>query len=538
MRGGTRWRGRWAGVLCGVLGATLLAACGSDDESDGNGTGAPRQGGRLTYAIDLNPTCIDPQQSASATVQVITRGVVDSLVTQDPKTGAIKPWIATSWTVSEDAREYTFKLRHGVTFSDGTPLDAAAVKANFDRIVDPATKSTFSAIYLRGYGGTTVQGKDAFTVRFSAPNAPFLQAASTAFLGLESPASLTKGPEATCLKPVGSGPFTVNDKYISQKGVTVSRRADYAWGPDGGTQATRLDGLDFRVLPEDRVRVNSLQSGELDAVANVPTGDVKKLQSAGYQVLSARQPGLPYTLFFNEQHSPWSEPEARKAVRAAIDQDQIVNSIYGGQYPHAYSVLAKATPHYLATLNGRKTYDPAQANRLLDGLGYTQRDGAGYRTKDGKRLTLEWPLRSPSQKQKAVVAQLIQQQLKSVGIQLVLTPVSVPVQQVAIQKGTYDLLDPSVVSADPNVLIADFGPDSLTRVVDPQILAALTAGASTLDPAKRQAAYAQAQQLIFDRADAIPIFDEVYIAAAASKVRGLTFDAQGYPLFSGVWLAG
>ncbi|EIV92416.1 ABC transporter substrate-binding protein [Frankia sp. QA3] len=241
---------RVAGAPGVALGAWTLADCGG-----GDGGRTSQQGGRLTYAIDQDGGCIDPHQSPLATVQLVTRGVVDSLVAQDPRTGGFKPWLATSWTVSPDAREFTFDPRPGITFSDGTPLDAEAVKRNFDRVVDPATKSTSSVLYLAGYQGTTVVDGDTATVRFKQPGAQLLQAASTAFFGLESPATFAKGPQGTCQKIVDSGPFTL-DSYTPRQEVTLTRWADHAWAPATAAHqnAPFLDGITFKTISEDAVR--------------------------------------------------------------------------------------------------------------------------------------------------------------------------------------------------------------------------------------------------------------------------------------------
>ncbi|HZO36605.1 MAG TPA: ABC transporter substrate-binding protein [Solirubrobacteraceae bacterium] len=516
-------------VVC-ALGLTAAAGVGT--------AATPRKGGTLTFALDRDAGCVDPQQSPWSTVQITSRPVLDSLIVRDPKTGDFKPWLATKWKISDNARTFTFTLRRGVTFSDGKPLNAAAVKANFDRIVNPATKSTFSLEFLAGYRGTSIKG-DTLTVHFEHSNSGFLNAASTAFLGIESPATFAAGPAATCQKIVGSGPYTLTS-YTPQKGMTLTRRPGYAWGPATAANkgVARLDKIDFRILPENGVRVASLKNGDVDAIANVPPRQVPSLKRSGATVLRKLQPGLPYSLVLNQQRAPFNQINARKAVRAAIDQDAISKSIYQLQYPAAHGVIGHATPGYDKSFDKLKSYDPKLANKLLDGLGYTKRDGDGYRVKDGKRLTIDWPVLTPAQYQRDVVAQLIQQQLKAIGIQAVLRPVPVFATTSLRASGNYGLLDPQIIRGDPSIISSASGTTSIGRVANKQLQALLTEGRQTIGTAKRNAVYAKAQKVAYDTVQWISVVDVVYLLGQSKKVNGITFDAEGYPQFYDAWLAG
>ncbi|NUT99167.1 MAG: ABC transporter substrate-binding protein, partial [Saccharothrix sp.] len=248
-------------VLMAAVAVAAVACSSSAGEDKVRPQEQPKSGGTLTFATDADPGCLDPHQSPTAASQLVTRGVVDSLVAQDPKTLALKPWLAESWTATPDATSFTFTLRTGVTFSDGTPFDAEAVKANFDRIVNPATKSLLAASLLAGYDGTTVADPRTVTVKFKAPNASFPQAASTAFLGMQSPKVFEAGPEAVCRKPVGSGPFVAAERQ-PQASITLSKRADYNWGPETTEHkgAPYLDQVVINIVPENGVRMGSLRT--------------------------------------------------------------------------------------------------------------------------------------------------------------------------------------------------------------------------------------------------------------------------------------
>ncbi len=153
----------------------------------GGDSGPPQRGGTLKYGLSTAPTCADPAQSSSNQTIYVTRQVVDSLTDQNPKTGEIVPWLAQSWQVDPTSREFTFRLRPGVTFSDGTPVDATAVQRTFDAIVRiGGAKAPLAVSYLAGYTGTTVVDPLTARVTFSGPNAQFLQASSTPQLSCDS----------------------------------------------------------------------------------------------------------------------------------------------------------------------------------------------------------------------------------------------------------------------------------------------------------------------------------------------------------------
>ena len=204
-----------------VIATGTLPACGS---GDGGGGGTPGSGGTLTFAVGSDMGCVDPQQVGSNDTIYSVRQLVDSLTDQDPRTGKIVPWLAQSWTVSDDATTFTFRLRPGVTFSDGTPLTAKTVKANFDAIPGLGPRATLGNGYLSGYKGTEVLDDLTAKVSFEQPNAQFLQATSTHSLGLVSDATAAKPAQERCTKGIaGSGPFTLR-RYVPNQTIELAKR--------------------------------------------------------------------------------------------------------------------------------------------------------------------------------------------------------------------------------------------------------------------------------------------------------------------------
>ncbi|WP_051024792.1 ABC transporter substrate-binding protein [Nocardia aobensis] len=527
----------------------LVTACSSGGSGADDESATPVSGGTLTYASYRDATCMDPHVSPGDIVGELQRNVFDSLVAQKSD-GTFAPWLASAWKISADGKEYVFTLRPDVKFFDGTPFDAAAVKANFEHILAPATKSQYAASLLGPYAGTDIVDDHTVRVRFTQPYSPFLQAASTAYLGFYSPKVLAEHPDELCgggRYAVGSGPFRELSVTHGQ-GIEFERNPDYAWPPATArhTGPAYLDKLSVRYLTEDAVRTGALRGGQVDVIAGTPPADYQALQQdPAYRIVRGDAPGAPYTFFFNQSKEPFSDIRARQAVSAAIDIDGIVDSIYLGVYPRAYGPLSASTPGYDASVEKRPGYDVAKANRLLDELGYTGRDAQGYRTKDGHRFGLVLPYASNLVREsRDLVTQAVQQDLKKVGIELRLTPVDYGTYTTIIAANGYDLVGASWGRSDADVLATLYQSDRSVakgganngKVADPQLDALLQQGRATADPAQRAAAYKQAQQLILDKAYALPIYVFTGVYTAAARVHGFGLDANGWSNFYDTWV--
>ncbi|ADO44308.1 ABC-type dipeptide transport system, periplasmic component (plasmid) [Ketogulonicigenium vulgare Y25] len=188
---------------------------------------APTTGGTYYHALEAAVTCIDPPTQIFHVALNVGRQLVDSLVDQDPQTGAIVPWIAERWDISEDAQTFTFHLRQGSHFADGAPIDAAAVQANIDRIAALGPRAVGAAPLLIGYTGTEVIDPQTVRITFDRPAVQFLQALSGAWFGLISPNDLGKSADALCAGDfAGSGPF-ITASYQGDTEIVLQRRDGY-----------------------------------------------------------------------------------------------------------------------------------------------------------------------------------------------------------------------------------------------------------------------------------------------------------------------
>ncbi|MFE5687268.1 ABC transporter substrate-binding protein [Streptomyces sp. NPDC056512] len=526
-------------VLCLTLPLTACSAAGSDGAGAGSdGAGTARSGGRLTFALSSDPTCVDPQQAATNDAMYAARGLVDSLTDQDPKTGKIVPWLAKSWDVSKDASRFTFHLRTGATFSDKTPLDAQAVKKNLDAVHALGARSILGAGYLEGYQGTEVLDARTAEVRFGGPNAQFLQATSTPTLGLLSPATLRRTAEQRCTGPLaGSGPFTLRS-YTPDKSVELSRRTDYAWGSSlwKSRGVARLDGITFQVVPESGVRSGSLTSGQVDAIGGVAPQDEANLKAQRVSVVGRANPGVPVALSVNTASPVAKDIAVRRALQVAVDRKEVVDTVLSPSYRPATSSLASTTDDYRdnTRLLGHSV---ARAKSLLDRAGW--RTGAdGLRVKAGRKLNLKVILGTnfgPNQS----ALELIQQQVKKAGIGLTLKVLSVADYQKARGAGDYDLAWGNGTRPDPDVLRTAFSSKllNLSRIHDTTLQRELDAQASEADPVRRADHVATAQRRVLEQAYQIPVFEMTSVFALSKRVHDVKFDAASSLQFHDTWLS-
>ncbi|MEV4615458.1 ABC transporter substrate-binding protein [Kitasatospora sp. NPDC049258] len=535
-----------------TAGALLIAGCGSGGAGPAQDTaqGAPVQGGSLTYATDVEPISFDIHVSQQDITGAIQRNVFDSLVHQDAS-GEFQPWLATAWEIAPDLKSYTFHLRDGVKFTDGTPFDAEAVKANFDRIVAKETKSQYAASLLGPYTGTEVIDPHTVKIAFAEPFAPFLQAASTAYLGFYSPKTIKEnGTKLGSGGPVdvGTGPF-VFTSYTKGQNVVLSRNPDYAWAPTGaGHQGPAyLDKLTIRFLTEDSVRLGALTSGQVQVADPIPPANVKTVQAdSRLKLLSTDAPGANYALVLNASKAPLDDPQVRKAVQRGIDLDTDIKSVYFGVYKRAWSPISPTTPGYAKSLENSWPYDRPAADKALDDAGWTTRDADGYRTRGGQRLTLEWPL-PPAEfvrEQRETLGQAIQADLKKIGIEVTRPRLDIGTYISNVYGGKEHIADYSWARFDPDVLRLYFnsasqpakGGQNATFYQDAQLDEWTNAGKATFDKTVRQDLYAKTQQRAIDLGLIVPLYVRTSVVGRSAQVQGLTADPNTWLNFHDAWL--
>lgn len=510
---------RVAAPLGALAAISLLAACSAGpDLSSAKDT--------IVFAIAGDPTCIDPQQTTLTTALNIGRQVVDSLVDQNTETGEIVPWLAKSFEKSDDLTSYTFTLRDDVTFSDDTALTSEVVKANFDSLFalgSGGKTASLAAQYLAGYEGTEVTDDKTFTVKFSAPNAPFLQGASTMTLGIVSEATTKETAEARCTNGVvGAGPF-VYESYVPNDSVVITKRDGYDWASSlrEHTGEALVSKIEFPVITENSVRTGGLESGEFDIIQDLPYADEARFTSADYNLYAKANTGIPNSLVPNTSRPIVSDDAVRKAMLLGTDREEI-NALTGATSGKpATSALTSSTTGFVSQADAT-AYDPKAAEKLLDDDGWVV--GAdGIREKDGTKLSVTVTAFYAQD-----VLETVQMQLKKIGIDLQLNMTDAGGFFGAIASGDYDFLGAGLTRTDPDALRVMFSSAAKSHwaiVDDSELESVLVEQASTADPAARQELIAKAQKLIIDNAYLIPMLETTQLHASTSAVEGLTFDS-------------
>lgn len=537
-------------AFAALAAAALLAvsACGGSNGGDASGQadGPVQEGGTLKLAFnqDLYGN-LDPNQNFWIESRSIDRNLADSLTDQDPETGEIVPWLATKWTVSPDAKTYTFTLRDDVTFSDGTKLDAAAVKTAYDGIIELGPLASLGATYLSGYKETKVISPTEVEVDFDTANAAFLQATSTTTLAILSPKSYDVDPKKRALGEfVGSGPFTL-DSYTPAQSAKLSKRDDYAWGSgiNENTGAAHIDALDVTFSPEESVLVGSLTSGQIDvAWPRNPLSEQSQetVKAAGGTVDSTVLPGLTYNLIPNV-NGILGDDAIRQALLKGIDREEWAHTIFGDDYPVTKSVLDSTTPQ-AGDQSALLAYDPDGAEQALDDAGWTK-GSDGYRAKDGKPLEIEFVTVAPWPGW-----DLVQDQLKKIGIKFDQKIVTAAELTQSVNNGDFDLTASYFTRADGDVLRTFYdtsvvkpgtGPGAYSQ--KPETASKLTAlfadEIKEIDPAKRTAIFDQIEKEFITTGSLIPLQDRAQIVAKTDKVHDLNYTSETFLRLNDVWLS-
>jgi peptide/nickel transport system substrate-binding protein len=541
-----------------ALALSGVAACSSNNAaitSASNSNATPVIGGTLRFGVLDAPQYLDPHEASSYPESIVADNITDKLTWQDPTTGKLYPWLATSWSYNAQLTEFTFHLRKGVTFSNGTPFNSAVVKANFDQDAFGDAKLGITADPTHWTGYVSTETPDPYTaiVKFSQPNAGFLT--FTSFSGDNDPGfvalstlALSKTQRAeNVANIIGTGPFVLKSfKY--EQNVVLVRRKGYDWAPEplqhsGNGGAAYLNEIDIETIPEASVRTGALEAGDLDATLDVQPTDEAPLKAEGFQILAQTVPGQNISFALNTSLFPTNDIDVRKAIQTGWDRNALTKGILTTSYNVATSIIAKKVPGYVDYASTALKYDPSEAEALLNADGW-EVGANGIRYKNGKELTVKF-LGINNLVANEPAYELIQEQLKEIGINVELSVLPIPdftVQETKAQT-SWNGVAANTSRDDPSVLWQADSPvvsnPSFLTVSSPayeSLDKATQEIQDTLDPTQRAAATETAQNLIFQYALEIPVYEPAQVIAANKDVHGIIFDAQSRNLFYNTWI--
>lgn len=520
------------GLGAGLATAGLLTARPS--------AGQAVKGGTLVHAFRDPINTLDPPVPNSDSLGRLLNAFLDPLVWQ-PEPGKFFPGLATSWQVTPDAMRYTFTLREGVKFHDGTAFNAAAAKATFDRVADPQLKALLVGL-LGPYDGTDVLGDHQIRVRFKEAFPLFLHNLSATGLRPVSPTAVKKFGADFGQNLVGTGPFML--AKFSPSEIVFDRFADYNWAPSflDHKGPAYLDHVVLRLVPEASTRLIALERGESQLVDFVPDADVKRFRaSPKFTVDVIPVPGLPQLLQLNVTKPPLDDKRVRQAIQYAIDQKKLVDVLFFGVRRPGYGVLASSTPGYWKGVEEAYRFSPDKAKALLDQAGWKPGAG-GVREKGGERLSLLYI--TTNRAEYTQTGEVVQDMLKQVGIEMKIDAMSNAASLTKYQANEHHVGRLGEINADPSVMsfpvhsrnIKGGTQGNRSRYSNPEVDAQLDAAEKEIDPRKRLQMYETLQKTVTEEAFIIGTFEQTLIQVRAKNLEGVSYDNLGRLFFHKAWL--
>jgi peptide/nickel transport system substrate-binding protein len=527
----------------GLVALLALSACTGAVASSGERV----EGGTIIYAHQQEPFCVFGGWIEQA---YLSYQVLDNLTSLD-ENHEVVPWLATEWSTSEDGLTWTFTLKEGVEFTDGSPLTAEVVAYNFDYWVSGGNSTAL--VWLQDYY-SSAEAIDDLTVQInlSAPYPRLADNLTQGYFGIQSQVALeTRTDEENCAAPIGSGAFIV-DHWDRGEEIVLVRNDEYTSWPANAehTGPAYVEEIVWRFVPDATTRVAALQSGEVDAIYDVPAVQWQTLDDAGYQLEKYVTPGRPQQLAFNTQIGPFTDVLVRQAFAYSLDRRAAVEAIGQGVIPYeGNGGVSQTTPGYSQAAADWYDYDPEKAAELLDEAGWTELDSEGFRTKDGERLTVVLPYGAGSiiNADGAAILQGVKEQASQVGFDVELIPV--PLSE--LFAGAYSTAEERDINVGywtavtAGILYINWRPSteeapnySNGAFYNDEVLAQLIRDAnSAADIDKQNALYIEAQDYIAERALSIGLYDRLSTLAVDTSLKGVWQEhAQGGPTFYDAYL--
>lgn len=479
--------------------------------------GTPVQGGSLRYATFVPGRTLDPAKATDSGVGNTEIGsIFDALMRYDSVAQEYVPWQAESLVPNEDFTVWTMTLRDGITFSDGTPLDSAAVELQLKR-----TQENRPGLYT---DGITTQAPDARTVVYTLPVGwpDFPYALSVNPGRIPSPKAVAELGDDFGSKPVGAGPFVL-DRWAPGEEMVVKANKNY-WG-----EGPYLDEIRFVTLIGDQARLDSLRSGGVDAgLFRNATLAAEMLESGmhGFRMVYSMGEVILINNGINSDDTPGHDVRVRQAIAAAIDTDTVNDVVNNGNGLTGKEVFG---PYSLLSTSVKATaYDPERAAQLLE-----EAKADGY---DGKiSLTCD---SSPERESQALA---LQAQLNAVGFEMTIdkvTSVSDIMRKVQ-QEHSYELACYGYSAEDiaPYLgVLQVIGGTNQTGYTNPAADDLLLSLRTAADPETLRSTLDELQTLMNETQPLVPLAAVREFSAWGDAVHGMDFSAYGMPVFNGAWI--
>lgn len=493
---------------------------GSNKKNSGSSDGAAggKEGGELVIAVLSDATQLDPHKGTDIPSANVYGKIFDNLVIQDENMD-IQPGLATEWK-QLDELTWEFKLREGVKFHDGEPFNAEAVKKTIERILDPEVASPRAKLFEMI---KEIKVVDDFTIQFKTeyPFAPLLANFAHYSGGIISPKAIAENGDDLNQNPAGTGPFKF-DSWTPGAEIRLVKNDDY-WG-----EKAKVDSVVFKVVPEDATRIAMVETGEAHIAEPVPVTEVERIESSSSMKLN-RSPGLGIDYIgFNMKKKPFDDVRVRQAINLAIDTDLILEGVYNNVGTKATAPMGPGVWGHNPDLEGWG-YDVEKAKKLLKEAGF----------ENGFKTTI-W---TNDNKARMDVAEVVQSQLKGIGIEAEIKVVEWGAYLEATAKGEHDMFvlgwSNMTGDADYNQYFL-FHTDAHGEVgnrsfySNPRVDELIDLGRQESDPEKRHEYYNEAQKIEMEEAPMVFLRNDEDLVALGKNVNGFWMHPAGTQQITGV----
>ncbi|PDT64241.1 hypothetical protein CO683_39385 [Bradyrhizobium ottawaense] len=483
---------------------------------------------QLTIGWGSTIDTFNPAMTPIRDAAPILANIFDTLVWLTPDF-KMTPHLATSWNISEDGRTYTFNLRKGVTFHDGTPFNAAAVVANFDYITNKDTQ----ARNLAWLGPcTSAKALDEYTVQVSCSEAysPLLAQLSTPNFGMQSPTAIKEYGKELGQHPVGTGPFAFSS-YKPNQSIVLKRNEKYDWNPPAlkRTGPPEIASVTFQIVPNSQARVSQFLAGQSQMIQKTPGIYWNSWKDdSKYTEISVPVTGLGIFAVLNTKRFPTDDLAVRKAIQYAVDKKAVMQLAEAGAYPVSNTPIQEGMTGYDPSLANSYPFDPQKAAALLTEAGWKKT--GQFWEKDGKTLTLKLTVIS-SRPSYQMIAQAMQGFLRQAGMDVQIEQLALSAWFAGSINGDFSLTPLQFACIDPNGLNRFFFPGenfAWSKFADPQLIDLLVEGQKEIDENKRADIYGKAQRIIMDNAVVMPIHQNNDLVVVSNKLKGVIFSGGGF----------
>jgi peptide/nickel transport system substrate-binding protein len=489
-----------------VATALVLTACGGGESVDtGGGEGGGGGGGdTLVAAVSARPDQFDPHVTTAYPSFQVLENVYDTLVVPNAEDLTMEPSLAESWETSEDGLTWTFTLREGVTFHDGSEFDSADVVYSYNRIIDEELSNSFR---FQNVGSVTADGAQTVVITLTRPTPNLLERIGS-FKGMAILPEGAADQVDLTTEAVGTGPFRLESSDASSTVLTAYE--DY-WG---GTPS--IGGVEFRYVTEPAAALTALQNGEVQWTDNVPPQQIESLGGDDTVELQTT-PSVDYWyLSMNYARPPFDNRDVRRAIAFAVDREAVAEAAwFGAAQPNQTAIPEDSFFH---TDYAPFEPDPDQARQLL------QQAGVQTPLTMGLMVTDEFP-------ETVTAAQVIASQLEPIGINVEIETLDFATWLDRQGQGDFDAfylgwlgnLDPAAYYQEQH---QTDGPNNYQGYSNPQVDQLLAQGAGETDEEARKQAYDQAAQLIVDDVSYLYLYNPDVVQAWAPGLQGYRIRAD------------